>query len=82
MARVNKNSRLDLHEALSRRTFHNAVLCTFTFDPLFFENYCLERFNALIGNNNISVCTDRTTYQKIALAPNPSVRSRSTFGIC
>lgn len=69
MARVNKNSRLDLHEALSRRTFHNAVLCTFTFDPLFFENYCLERFNALIGNNNISVCTDRTTYQKIALAP-------------
>src|SRR5271165_3393441 len=69
MPRVSKNSRLDLHEALSRRTFHNAVLCTFTFDPLFFENYCLERFNALIGNNNISVCTDRTTYQKIALAP-------------
>jgi hypothetical protein len=69
MARATKNSRLDLHEALSSRMYHNAVLCTFTFDPLFFENYCLERFNALSGNNNISVCTDRTTYQKIALAP-------------
>ncbi|HEX5424040.1 MAG TPA: hypothetical protein VFW94_10855 [Candidatus Acidoferrales bacterium] len=29
----------------------------------------MERFNALSGNNNISVCTDRTTYQKVALAP-------------
>jgi hypothetical protein len=36
---------------------------------LFFEDYCLERFNAFSGNNNISVCTDRTTYRKIALAP-------------
>ena len=68
MARANRNSRLDLHEALSRRTYHNAVLCTYTFDPLFFEDYCLERFNALSGNGNISVCTDRSTYQKIALA--------------
>jgi hypothetical protein len=69
MPRTNKKSRLDLHDALSRRTYHNAVLCTYTFDPLFFEDYCLERFNALSGNNNISVCTDRRTYQKIALAP-------------
>ena len=69
MARTNKNSRLDLHEALSRRTYHNAVLCTYTFNPLFFEDYCLERFTALSSNNNISVCTDRTTYQRVALAP-------------
>jgi hypothetical protein len=69
MGRTNKDSRLDLHEALSRRTYHNAVLCTYTFNPLFFEDYCLEHFTALSGNNNITVCTDRTTYQKIALAP-------------
>jgi len=69
MARSNKTARLDLHDALSKRTYHNAVLCTYTFEPLFFEDYCLERFSALSSNNNISVCTDRTTYQRIALAP-------------
>jgi hypothetical protein len=69
MARANKNARLDLHDALSRHTYHNAVLCTYTFEPSFFEDYCLERFSALTSNNNISVCTDRGTYQKIAMAP-------------
>lgn len=69
MARANSKSRLDLHDALSQQAYNNAVLCTYTFDPLFFENYCLERFAALKGNNNISVCTDRATYQKIVLAP-------------
>jgi hypothetical protein len=69
MARTNKNVRLDLPDALSRHTYHNAVLCTYTFDPLFFEDYCLEQFSALTSNNNISVCTDRGTYQKIATAP-------------
>ncbi len=69
MARANKNVRLDLHDALSRHTYQNAVLCTYTFEPSFFEDYCLERFSALTSNNNISVCTDRGTYQKIALAP-------------
>jgi hypothetical protein len=69
MARQNKSSRIDLHDALSRRTYHNAVLCTYTFEARFFEDYCLEKFSALSGNNNISVCTDRGTYQKIAFAP-------------
>ncbi len=69
MARPNRISRLDLHEALSKHAYHNAVLCTYTFDPLFFETYCLERFSSLSGNNNISVCTDHMTYQKIAHAP-------------
>src|SRR5579885_3238053 len=69
MARQSNTPRVDLHEALSQRTYHNAVLCTYTFEARFFEDYCLERFRALSGNNNISVCTDRATYQKIALAP-------------
>ena len=37
MARGNKSTRLDLHDALSRRAYNNAILCTYTFDPLFFE---------------------------------------------
>lgn len=69
MARQSKSSRIDLHEALVRRTYHNAVLCTYTFDARFFEDYCLERFNALTGNDNISVCVDRLTYQEVARAP-------------
>ena len=69
MARGNKSTKLDLHDALSRRTYNNAILCTYTFDPLFFEDYCLDLFSALSNNNNISVCTDRMTYQRIALAP-------------
>src|ERR1035441_1367266 len=69
MARGNRTTKLDLHDALSSRTYHNAILCTYTFEPLFFENYCLDRFSALSSNNNISVCTDRTTYQRIALTP-------------
>jgi hypothetical protein len=44
-------------------------LCTYTFEARFFEDYCLEKFSALSGNSNISVCTDRGTYHKIALAP-------------
>ncbi len=69
MARQSNTPRVDLHEALSRRTYHNAVLCTHTFEARFFEDYCLEKFSALSGNSNISVCTDRATYQKIALVP-------------
>jgi phosphatidylserine/phosphatidylglycerophosphate/cardiolipin synthase-like enzyme len=68
MARANKGSKLDLHDALSRYVYHNAFLCTYTFEPFFFEDYCLDRFSALSNNNNISVCTDRGTYNKIALA--------------
>src|SRR5208283_912572 len=68
MAKSNSSRRLDLHEALSKRSFQNAVICSFTFDPLFFENYCLEKFATLSSNNNISVITDQLTYLKIASA--------------
>lgn len=69
MARTAKKSRLDLHEALLRPSFATAVICTYTFDPLFFEDYCLEKFAALSNNNNISVLTDRLTYEKVISAP-------------
>lgn len=69
MAGKSKSSRIDLHEVLSGRTYHNAVLCTYTFEAGFFEEYCLQKFDTLNRNNNISVCTDRATYRKLTLAP-------------
>ncbi|MBI3325843.1 MAG: hypothetical protein HYZ81_03970, partial [Nitrospinae bacterium] len=51
--------RLNLHDALERQAFDHAVICTFTFDPQFFEGYCLERFRSLAENNNVTVIVDR-----------------------
>ena len=69
MAQRKRQNRLDVQEALSKHVFHNAVLTTFTFDPLFFEEYCLEQFSSLASNNNISVIVDRSTYESLLSAP-------------
>src|ERR1041384_66314 len=61
--------RLDLHDALSRGSFDHAVICTFAFDPRFFEEYCLEKFGSLNTNGNISVIVDRGIYERILVAP-------------
>lgn len=82
MARDAKSSRIDLHEELSQRTYHNAVLCTYTFDPRFFEDYCLERFSALSMNNNISVCIDGGRIRRLRSLQNHSDRSTSTSVTC
>lgn len=57
--------RLDLHEALLRRSFDHGVICTFSFDPFFFEKDCLDKFRALSYNGNLSVLVDRGTYDDI-----------------
>lgn len=57
-------SRIDLHETLQRHVFSHAVICTYTFNPLFFEEYCLDKFDSLKRNGNISVILDRGTYQR------------------
>ena len=69
MAQLKRQNRLNVQEALSKNIFHNAVLTTFTFDPLFFEEYCLEQFASLASNNNISVIVDRSTYEFMLSAP-------------
>src|ERR1039458_3301263 len=69
MTQRNRQNRLNVQEALSKHVFHNAVLTTFTFDPLFFEDYCLEQFSSLTSNNNISVIVDRSTYESVVSAP-------------
>jgi HKD family nuclease len=69
MTRLKKQNRLNVQEALSKHVFDNAVLTTFTFDPLFFEEFCLEQFTSLTNNNNISVIVDRSTYESLLSAP-------------
>ena len=61
--------RFDLHEALSRGSFDHALICTFVFDPTFFEEYCLEKFGSLNSNGNISVIMDSGMYERTILGP-------------
>lgn len=67
MARRKSISKFDLHEALNDKSYDHAVICTFTFDAPFFENYCLERFNSLSHNGNITVILDRGVYEQTIL---------------
>jgi HKD family nuclease len=57
--------RLDLHQLLDSGSFDHAVILTYTFDPIFFEEYCLANFEVLHNCKNISVLLDRRTYDKI-----------------
>lgn len=63
------SERINIDELLRRHTFDHAVICTFTFDPIFFENYCLDRYRALADNRNVSVLLDQFTYDQILVAP-------------
>ncbi len=67
MARRKNTSRFDLHEALNDKSYDHAVICAFTFDAPFFEDYCLDRFNSLSHNGNITVILDRGVYEKTIL---------------
>jgi hypothetical protein len=61
--------RLDLHQLLDSGSFDHAVVLTYTFDPIFFEEYCLARFKGLHNCKSISVLLDRGTYDKIVIVP-------------
>lgn len=63
------SERINIDELLRRHTFDHAVICTFTFDPIFFENYCLDRYRAIADNQNVSVILDQSTYDQILAAP-------------
>jgi hypothetical protein len=69
MARRKNSTRFDLHEALGRWSFEHGVVCTYTFDPRFFEDYCLERLASLSHNGNLTVMLDRGVYEKILTGP-------------
>ncbi len=64
MAKKNTD-RLDLNEALLKRPYDHGVICTFKFDPYFFEKDCLDTFRSLNYNGNLTVLIDRGTYDEI-----------------
>jgi HKD family nuclease len=64
-----KQTSLNLHDLLHHTSYNHAVICTYTFDPNFFENYCLENFNSLKANGNITVITDHETYVQAITGP-------------
>jgi PLD-like domain len=61
------NSRLNIHEALNRRSYDHAVICSFTFEAPFFEEYCLEKLTTLSNNGNITVFIDKGIYEQAIL---------------
>lgn len=65
----NSLSKFDLKEALNKRTYDHAVICSFTFDPTFFEEYCLEKLSTLSNNGNITAFIDKNIYEEIILGP-------------
>ena len=65
----NMSDRLNLHEALMRKSFDHAVIFTYTFNASFFEEYCLEEFESLNSNSNITVVIDQQQYDKNILGP-------------
>lgn len=66
---VKKKDRINLHETLMRRSYDHGVICTYSFDPTFFEDYCLEKFNCLADNGNLTVVVDHGIYEKAILGP-------------
>lgn len=61
--------RFSLHDILKNRKYDHAIISTFTFEPKFFEDYCLDRFKALAENNNISILVDRRIYDALTDCP-------------
>jgi len=58
--------RIDLHKTLQQiRSASGAVICTYGFDPSFFEDYCLEKFGCLHRNNNITILMDWGCYDEL-----------------
>lgn len=64
-----KQTSLNLHDLLYHSSYNHAVICTYTFEPDFFEEYCLEKFNSLKTNGNITVIVDRETYVQAITGP-------------
>jgi HKD family nuclease len=60
--------RINLHDALKQPRFNHAVILTYTFSPRFFEDYCLERFNCLKENGNVSILLDRGIYDRLLVS--------------
>ena len=67
--KVSPPKRLDLNQLLDSASFDHAVILTYTFDPIFFEEYCLANYESLSGCGSISVLLDSGIYNKIVTGP-------------
>ena len=56
--------RLNLYELL-RASYDHGVICTFEFNPTFFEEDCLGRLRTLSQNGNLSVLIDQGVYDEL-----------------
>lgn len=63
-------SRMNLHDELERRRYDHAIICTFNFQPDFFEDYCIDRFDSLSASNNITVVMDGGQYDGLISGPS------------
>ena len=72
-------TRLNIHDALQHGSYDHTVICTYTFEPNFFEDYALEKFDTLSNNANITVIVDRRQYERTILGPEHRGRSRPTY---
>ncbi len=61
--------RINLPARLRGRRFDAAIATTYTFDAVFFEEYCLERLSAFSDASSITVFVDRGTYEAIIAGP-------------
>ncbi len=74
-----KPSKFDLHEVLRRRSYDHALISTYTFSPNFFEDYCLEKFNSLKSNGNISILVDSGTYAEVITGSSESLPQKANL---
>src|SRR6266513_2999071 len=57
--------RVDLSGLLERESYRHALICTYTFEPKFFEDYCLEHYRALGESTSVTVITDARIYSSL-----------------
>jgi hypothetical protein len=62
-------ARVNLHDELAKGRYHHAFICTFNFQPDFFEDYCLESFDSLQANGNITILMDGREYDTLLDGP-------------
>ena len=66
---IQSRSRINLHEILRAKRYDNAIVCTYVYEPAFFEEYCLEKFKCFLDNGNLTVITDHHMYEQTILRP-------------
>lgn len=59
--------RVDLTGLLQRESYRHAFICTFTFEPSFFEDFCLEHFRALGEGTSVTVIADARIYSSLTV---------------